>query len=305
VGLSLFFKIFYFLLLNFFEVVIGDRNSPQIDLYDFLLSNQRVNTLKTFHTKGIIFLKYLSLNGYVASCSDIVSIWNPNTGEYIQRYSKHPDSVLCLDQIDEDTMVSGSWDNTIHIWKISTGETLKTINASSSVYSIRSLSKGLIACGLDKNISIYEYKTGNLVQTLVGHSGGIFSIEILNEQFMTSGSTDKKVIIWDLTSYSIKYNLSQHARGIRCIKRLTSNLMASGDSIGLILIWNWLNGSLVYKLIGHNDTVSSLDLYDDKTLISGSVDQTFWNITNGQLIKTIHTGIEIGALVLLERGKKK
>jgi WD40 repeat protein len=246
------------------------------------------------------------MNGYVASFSDdkTVNIWNPNTGESIRKYTKHTDTANGLDQIDVDTMVSGSGYE-IHVWQISTGITLNTIDANSRVYSFKLLSNGLIACGLYQVIYIYEYSTGNLTKTLIGHYSVINSLELLNEQFMASGSWDKKVIIWDLTTYSIKYTLSEHNGGVYCIKRLSSNLMASADESGFIKIWNWLNGSLVHKLKSHNSSVYSLDLYDDQTLISGSLDKTIklWNITNGQLIKTINADIEIGALVMLQRGK--
>jgi WD40 repeat protein len=259
---------------------------------------------------GIRFLKYLSTNGSVASCSfdNTINIWNPNTGESIRIYAKHTNTVNDFDQIDVDTVVSGSDDKAIHIWEISTGETLLKIDAGDLVYSVKSLSNSLIACGLKGgNISIYEYSTGNLAKTLIGHSNIVYSLELLNEQFMASGSWDKNIIIWDLYSYSIKYNLSQHESSVWCIKRLSSNLMASGDSSGLMIIWNWLNGTLVYKLNAHDDYVSSLDLYDDQTLISGSEDTKIklWNISNGQLIKTINTDIQISSLVMLNRGKKK
>jgi WD40 repeat protein len=127
------------------------------------------------------------MNGYVASCSNdnTVNIWNPNTGESIRQYTQHTGTVISLDQIDEDTMVSGSKDKTIHVWKISTGQTLNTINVGVTVYSVKSLSNGLIACGSSGgNIKIYEYSTGNLTKTLKGHSDYVLSIEVLNYQFM-------------------------------------------------------------------------------------------------------------------------
>ncbi len=245
----------------------------------------------------------------MASClSDkTINIWNPNTGESIRIYAKHTDWVICLDQIDGDTLVSGSADNTIHIWEISTGKTLKTINVGEWVNSVKSLSSDLIACVSFRNINIYGYLTGNLTKTLIGHDNNVNSLEMLDEQYMASGGYDHIVIIWDLTSYSIKYTLSHHKVEIKCLKRVSSSLMASGDESGLILIWNWLNESLVYKLNAHTLSVSSLDLYDDQTLISGSVDQTIklWNITNGLLIKTINTNIQIHSLVMLKRGIKK
>jgi WD40 repeat protein len=302
----------YFCMLVFlsnFLVVIANLDPPAtIDLYDSFLSNVKIKSFKSLRRGEIKFLKYLTMNGFVASClSDAtVNIWNPNTGESIRIYTQHTEWVICLDQIDEDTLVSGSADNTIHIWEISSGKNLKRIKVDDSVNSIKSLSSSLIACGLYRNINIYDYSTGNLTKTLIGHSNYVNSIEMLSEQYMASGGYDQKVIIWDLTSYSIKYILTEHKVEIKCVKRLSSNLIASGDSIGLIIIWNWLNGSLIHRLNNHTRPVSSLDLYDDKTMISGSWDQTikFWNIANGQLINTINTDIEINALSMLNIGIK-
>ena len=158
--------------------------------------------------------------------------------------------------------------------------------------------------GSSSNLQIYNYETGDLVRTLIGHSYGVYSIEMLSDQFMAGGGWDEKVIIWDLFSYSIKYNLTGNTSAINCIKRLSSNLIASGDYIGKINVWNWLNGNQIFKLTGHTNAIylNSLDLYDDQTLISGSLDQTFrfWNISNGTLIQSINADIEINALAMLK-----
>jgi WD40 repeat protein len=295
-----------YFLSNFLVVIANPDSLATIDLYDSFLSNDKIKTFKSLLRGKIKFLKYLTMNGFIASCSDddTVNILNPATGESIQKYSKHTKTFNCLDQIDVDTLVSGSSDNTIHIWEISSGQTLYTIDVGDSVISVKSLPNGLIACGLyNGNISIYEYSTRKLTKTLSGHTKDVRSIELLNEQFMASGGWDNQVIIWDLSS--IKYKLSQHQSGVMCVKRLSSSLMASADSSGFIIIWNWLNGSLVFKLMHHIDYVSSLDLYDDQTLISATSVKTIklWNITNGQLIKTINTYFGINALAMLNRGK--
>ena len=95
-----------------------------------------------------------------------------------------------------------------------------------------------------------------------------------------------------------------HTGIVRCIKRVSSNLMASGDGNGLIIVWNWLTGEQIFNLNGHTTGLAfnSLDLYDDKTLISGSLDRTvkFWNITNGTSIRSINVNISKNALAMLK-----
>ena len=85
--------------------------------------------------------------------------------------------------------------------------------------------------------------------------------------------------------------------------------MASGDGSGKIIVWNWLTGERIFNLIGHTNAIyfNSLDLYDEQTLISGSMDKTvkFWNITNGTLIRSINVDIQIFALAMLKSSEWK
>jgi WD40 repeat protein len=290
--------------------LIGDVGSGQIE---YLENNNTFSKIApNFHTSGIWHLKYLPYkNGYVASASEdrTVNVWDTLTWTSIQIYTNHSSAVYSLNQIDNDTMVSGSADQTIKIWKISTGETLQTINVNALVFVVRvfSIEYKQIVCGKggsSNNLQIYNYDTGNLIRTLNGHSYDVNSIEMLSGQFMASGADDKRVIIWDLFSYSIKYNLTRHTFSVYCLKRLSSNLIASGDSNGLIIIWNWLTGERMFNLTGHTKAIyfNSLDLYDEQTLISGSWDKTvkFWNITNGTLIQSINADMQINALAMLK-----
>ncbi len=289
--------------------MIGDYDSSHIEYY-----NENLNSIKNetrFHKKSITFLKYMPNNGYVASGSSdsTVHIWDPKTFEPIQIYTGHKKNVLGRDQIDNDTMVTGSFDKTIQIWKISTGETSKIINVDELVYAVKVLLNELqqIVCstnGTSNNLLIYDYTTGNLVQALNGHTDTVASVEVLNDQFIASGSSDASIIIWDLNTYTPKYTLNDRVGVILYLKRLSDNLLASTGSLSHILIWNWLTGELVHRLDGHTDALRfcSLDLYDKDTLISGSMDQTirFWNISNGTLIRKINTGIRIHALAMLK-----
>jgi WD40 repeat protein len=290
--------------------MIGDYSSGKIEYFD---NNTFIKINPNFNTLGIRCLKYLPfINGYVASGSAdnySVNVWDSLTWTLIQKYTNHTNYVYSLDQIDNDTMVSGSIDQTIRIWKISKNETLKIISSNAAVLAVRvfSIENQQIVCGKgssSNNLGIYNYSTGVLTRTLSGHSSSVYSIEMLSGQFMVSGGDDLKVIIWNLSSYSIKYNLTGHNSTVKCIKRLSSNLMASGDNKGLIIVWNWLTGERIFNLTGHTNPLShnSLDLYDDQTLVSGSFDKTvkLWNIKNGTLIRSISVDIQINALAMLK-----
>jgi WD40 repeat protein len=78
---------------------------------------------------------------------------------------------------------------------------------------------------------------------------------------------------------------------------------------GLIIVWNWSTGERKFILTGHTLSIffNSLDLYDEQTLISGSMDGTvkFWNISNGTLIRSINVDLQISALAMLKSSKWK
>ncbi len=297
-----------------FLVLIGDGVSGKIEYLD---NGTFTKISHNFHTDGIWHLKYLPYkNGYVASASydRTVNIWNTLKWTSIRKYTNHTMTVFSLDQIDNDTMISGSGDQTTRIWKISTGETLKIINVSAWVHAVRvfSIEYKQIVCGnggSTNNLQIFNYETGDLIRTLNGHSSSVHSIEMLGDQFMASGSNDKRAIIWDLFSYSVKYTLTGHTSAVYCIKRLSSNLIATGDRNGRIIVWNWLTGGRIFTLNGHTNQLcfNSLDLYDEQTLISGSWDKTvkFWSISNGTLIRSINVDMLILSLVMSKSSEWK
>lgn len=252
-----------------------------------------------------------------SSSSDAkINIWETTWWTSIRIYKGHSFAipVFDLDLINNDTIASSSWDGTIHIWKISTGQTLGKIDIGNPLYSMKVLSNGFqLAYSLfssSDTLRIYNYTTSTSL-SLAGHSNTVNSIEVLSNRFMASGSMDDTVIIWDLTTYKVKYILKQHKNDVNCVKRLSSSLIASADTDGTIIIWNWLKGELVYILKGHTGPLfqTSLDLYevddDEKniTLISGSFDKTIklWNIASGTLIQTLNVNIQINALAMLEK----
>jgi WD40 repeat protein len=302
----------HFILLFLFLVISVDSNSSQIDVYDSIL-REKVNSFTNLHKKPITFLKYLPFNSLVASASEdkTVNVWDPNTGQSIQIYNGHNDSVTCIDQIESDKIVSGSDDKTIRIWRISTGETLKIIYVNDAVNTVKVFSNGFqhqIICGLSGSIfQIYSYLTGVLVKTLDSQRYGVNYIEILNEQFMVSNSDENYVLMWDLQTCTIKNNFTHHTEWVFCLKRLSSNLVASMGFDQKVIIWNWLTGEIVHTfrcLIGDFYQIS-LDLFDSQTLISTCFNSTIklWNIFNGQLIQTINTDIQIKSLAMLKTSK--
>jgi WD40 repeat protein len=297
------------------QVAIGDFSSSGNILY-YDSNKVLISTVAAIHTAKINFLKYLcneNLNYVASSSSDsTIIIWDLATWTLVQKYTGHTNEVYGLNQIDDDTLVSGSSDKMVNIWKISTGATLKTFNAGTTVFSVRVLllrEQIVFGYGSSGQLDIINYSSMTVANSLVEHTDVIFSIEVLSENFIGSGSKDTKVIIWDLNTNAKKYTLTGHTQSVTCLKRLTGNLLASAGDDHLIIIWDWLMGTRQFTLNGHSSQIwiGALDLYDEATLVSVSLDRTikFWNILNGRMVQSLNANIDINAIVMLKKSKNE
>jgi WD40 repeat protein len=251
------------------------------------------------------------INGtkYVASCShdQSVKIWNPLTNwELIRTYTSHTSYVYALEWINNDTLASsGLSEQTIHIWSLSSGQILRTINPNSAiigVYCLKMLTNGVhLAAGLTYDIKIFDLKSGNLIATLFGHDGAVTDLTVSSD-LLASSSSDWTVRVWNLTTYSNKFIFRGHNWTVHSVKIISPDLLASGSVDTTVKLWNLKNGSLMRSLSNNNGYIySGVDLLNSQTLLSGSIDGLInvWNWNTSQCIYTIYTYRPIYSLAVL------
>ncbi len=246
----------------------------------------------------------------MATCSDdnTVKIWNisnPSNWSLIRTYTNHTQAVFGLEWINENTFASGSNDFTIKIWLISTGETLRTINTTTSVRSLNLLTNGFyMACGLlNGNISIYNLNNGSLISALQGHISQVNDLIQNANDLLVSSSNDKNIRVWNLTTNSRKNPFKGHTSQVYGLNLISSDIVASGSSDDSIRLWNITNGQLIRNLTGHTSTIflSIGFLSNSHLIVSGSLDQTIklWTITTGECLRTFNTSLQIRSLAIL------
>jgi WD40 repeat protein len=281
--------------------VIGDSNG-QLGIYNS--SSSSLSLVNSFygHWSYIWRIRPSPFNSdYVATCSGdaTVKIWYPFNWTLIRTYSQHSSQVFALEWLDNDTIASaGSYDQTIKIWSLSSGQTKTTIKTLKSgyVYSLKFLNNNIhLAAGFSYDINFYNINDGSLVSNLKGHTWDVYEIVQLNIETLASSSGDGTVRIWNLTTNTCKFILTGHTQSVNGLKQITPNILASGSTDSTIKLWDTTSGQLIRTLTGHTGPIyMSVDLLNSQTLVScdfGSYNGEIklWNWSTGECLSTIQT----------------
>ncbi|KAJ8078518.1 hypothetical protein PM082_012801 [Marasmius tenuissimus] len=96
-------------------------------------------------------------------------------------------------------LISGSLDNTIKVWDIETGKTVRTFFGHiEGVWGVAADKMRLVSASHDRTIKVWNREDGKCISTLVGHAGAVSCIA-LGEDKLISGSDDHTVKVWSFS----------------------------------------------------------------------------------------------------------
>ncbi|MEG3844275.1 WD40 repeat domain-containing protein [Microcoleus sp. herbarium14] len=195
---------------------------------------------------------------------------------------------------DNTILVGGSWQK-IWVWDLQTGAIIRSIEGHSHwVLSVAISPDGntLVSGSADKNIKVWNLKTGQLIHTLIDlswYSSWVTAVAITPDgKTIVSGSTTKTIKIWDLNTGNLKETL-QDPKELSSVLSLCishdGKVIACGSTNHKITLWNLDGGKLIRSIEGHSAWIQSLSITSDNTtLISGSRDGVvkFWQSKSGE-----------------------
>lgn len=170
----------------------------------------------------------------------------------------------CTISSDGQYCLSGSWDGTLRLWNIHSGETTKRF---------------------------------------VGHDKDVLSIAFsLDNRQIVSGSRDRTIRLWN-TLGECKYTINGHKEWVSCVRvspSQTNPLIVSCGWDKLVKVWNLNSCKLRSDLVGHSGFVSSVTISPDGSLCaSGGKDGTaiLWDLTEGKHLYSLKADDIIHSLV--------
>jgi len=179
----------------------------------------------------------------------------------------------------------------------------------------------LVTGSWDNSIGIWEVSTGILLKKLIGHGSYVTALALLSNDRLASSTKSNELFIWSLKKNgSILYKLPTSLYTIMKLIVLPINgYLVAGAYPNYAEVWNPNNGSLVFNLGSTNiksfsdkshsfpwvlrGGFKSFVILDNERLAIGSYNIDIWNPYNATLLFTLDHSKEIWSMALLSNNR--
>lgn len=167
---------------------------------------------------------------------------------FVRILSGHTHSVRSI-AAHGDTLVSGSYDATVRVWRISTGEALHVLHGhTQKVYSVVLDHKRnrCISGSMDSFVKIWDLDTGACLYTLEGHTLLVGLLDLRDER-LVSAAADSTLRIWDPENGKCKNTLMAHTGAITCFQHDGRKVISGSEKT--VKMWDIQTGDCIQDLL--------------------------------------------------------
>ena len=176
---------------------------------------------------------------------------NWSRGRFALRgFHGHENGVMCL-QFNDNILATGSYDSTIKIWNIDTGDELRTLRGHHSGVRCLAFQGNKMASGsLDSTIKMWNLDTGEELHTLRGHTRGVIGLH-LEGSYLASASADHTIRVWN---YATKehFTMMGHTDWVNMVRvDMCSRTLLSSSDDSTTCLWDLDSHKCLRKFEGH------------------------------------------------------
>ncbi|KAL3461004.1 WD40-repeat-containing domain protein [Aspergillus heterothallicus] len=162
-----------------------------------------------------------------------------------------------------------------------------------------------LSASWDKSLRLWELSTGQTTRTFVGHTNDVLSVSFsADNRQIVSGSRDRTIKLWN-TLGDCKFTITDkgHSEWVSCV-RFSPNpqnpVIVSAGWDKLVKVWELASCRLQTDHIGHSGYINTVTISPDGSLCaSGGKDGVtmLWDLNESKHLYSLHAGDEIHALV--------
>ena len=195
---------------------------------------------------------------------------------------------------DGRTALSGSDDNMLKLWDVSTGKEIRSFVANQyGVHSVAFSPDGRtgMSGGYDPPLKLWDVSTGKEIRSFVGHQYGVYSVAFSPDgRTALSGGYDKMLKLWDVSTGREIRGFVGHQGQICSVAFSPDGRMAlSGSRDNTLKLWDVSTGGEIRSFSGHRNWVNSVAFSPDgRMALSGSsyAELELWDVSTGREIRS-------------------
>jgi WD40 repeat protein len=213
---------------------------------------------------------------------------------YVSEYAPNNDRSLPISDVsvtpDGQTAVSESWDRTVRVWDLVSGECRHTLQGHPGMgrcHCITPNGQTLVIDSSDHTVQVWDLTSGKCRHTLQGE---VSSVSLTpDDQTAVSVSGDGTVRVWDLTSGKCRHTLQGEVSSVSHCITPDGQTFVMGSSDGTVQVWDLVSGKCLHMLKGHTYEVWRVSVTPDGQTAVSVDDRTVrvWDLASGKCRHTL------------------
>jgi len=188
------------------SLIVGGEDNGSVKIFD-LQSRSVLREMKG-HNKAVHVTRFSSDNRQIISASDDQTIigWDLLSAKSVFKLEGHEDYVRCLDFRTDlpNVIISGSYDHTVKLWDIRSGEVTSTLEHKAPIENLLLIDPQQLVTLSGTEVNIWDIGTQKLTKTFSNHHKTVTCLTLLprdptnTEKTILTGSLDQRVSLSSL-----------------------------------------------------------------------------------------------------------